>query len=328
MENMEPSSEEMAAEILALAGRQEDATFSGEIREAYRRVALHPNPRAIQLCIARGLPTVASAPGAGMLSIWLGAFVENGADPDETAEPLMETMVRWCRELSDSPDRPSPEPLLNGLQFLGQGLVAHLGASRPLVERFRADETVVNELARVAAMSIGANWVREMLEKTSGTLLVIETERQRGAIVKYENLSNSFHLFTLLQESLREQGWSGRQTSQEVLESARGTAQHEVTDVAWWHYGRGDVPKADIHASVWGELSPDQLPLIDGQQVLLLWPAILKQREWDSGFFYPFLSAASPKIEFVRPLTVEEVETWWNRLQLPRETRRWWQFWS
>jgi hypothetical protein len=62
----------------------------------------------------------------------------------------------------------------------------------------------------------------------------------------------------------------------------------------------------------------DGIDSFDGSQVLLLWPPVLGSRTWDGGFFSPILFATLPKVNVIRTMFATEVETWWERLDLPK----------
>jgi hypothetical protein len=167
----------------------------------------------------------------------------------------------------------------------------------------------------------------ELLRKRSGELVVIHVPSGRGVLAKFENISNGFHLFTLLQGALSGVIPGAGFPNGQALAVARGGAQTAVSDSARWHFGRGDVPRADLSGSIWGEGSPDEIPEIDGSKVILLWKPILGARSWDAGFFGPHLQAAPSNVTVVRPLSDEELLRWRERLGLPEPNAPWWKFW-
>jgi hypothetical protein len=167
----------------------------------------------------------------------------------------------------------------------------------------------------------------ELLRKRSGELVVIHVPSGRGVLAKFENISNGFHLFTLLQGALSGVIPGAGFPNGQALAVARGGAQTAASDSARWHFGRGDVPRADLSGSIWGEGSPDEIPEIDGSKVILLWKPILGARSWDAGFFGPHLQAAPSNVTVVRPLSDEELLRWRERLGLPEPNAPWWKFW-
>jgi hypothetical protein len=279
--------------------------------------------------VARALEDVASPTGAGCLAVWLGAGVEAGRAPEVTCRPILETFLKWSRiveapPVTDDPedyeDEHYPEPdeeTMNGLQLLGRALVAHLSRSSGELRWIADSPEISTEIERVEAVSIGAGWLMHLLRQQSGELIVLGVGHRRGALVRYRNIANCFHLFTLLQGALAARMPGAGKPSETVLGIARGEYQGDGYDHAWWHYGQPTSPNADINSSIWGEGTPEQIARIDGTQVLLLWPPIVESRTWDTGFFMPVLHASLPGVEVIAELSAAETERWWARLGLP-----------
>jgi len=343
---------DMVNDVLMTAERQQGETFSGELRQALNALAMHPEANEARPQIAARLQYLQSPIGTGFLSVWLGAGVENGLDPENTALPLLEVFLKWTRTIetvlederaevadgdSDSEadseadvnaDPPADPKTLMGLERMGQGLVAHLSRTPKLTARLSRNDAVTKELDRVSHLSLGALWVLELLRKRSGSLVVIHGTELRGFRLAYEHLSNCFHLFTLLQGSLAGKMPGARHAKAEVLSVARGESSGEVSDTAWWHYGICTVPHADLMASVRGEADPATIPAVEGQQAMILWPMAIAGRSWDSGFFGPILMSLPPRVTVTSALSVEEVREWRTRLNLPELTKKaWWKFW-
>ncbi len=275
--------------------------------------------------LAARLPDIESCSGAGLLAVLFGSLVESGGDPKPAIPVIAETMVRWCRRIPSPDDGTGPagavpaveDDVPTGTSYLGQALVAHLVRAGQQKAALARDGSFIDDLERVEAVSNGAAWVLQLLRQRSGRLLAIEVERRMAALLDYRNLSNCFHLFTLIQAELADVLADGREADPAVLAAAENGPSGVVSDEAWWHYGPGTVAEPDIAASIWGEASPAEIPEIDGIQVLVLWPALLGSRTWDGAFFAPYLEAAPPSVEFDRLLRPVELEHWWGRLRLP-----------
>ena len=330
------SFDEALTALLEVAGRQRGMTPSADLRQALNALAQHPGRDAAK--VAQALPGVSSPSGAGILAVWLGAGVEGGRDPELTCRPIVETFLRWSRTVETPPvedededgefgeetdeqggdDYPGlDEETAAGLQLLGQALVAHLSRSPDLLKWVADSAEIFDEFERVEHVSPGAAWVMHLLMQRSGELVVLDIAQRKGFRVRYDNISNCFHLFTLLQGALASLIPEAERSSEDLLEIARGNSQGDGYDRSWWHYGQPSCPTADIGASIWGEMGPDGIESVDGVQVLLLWPAILESRVWDAGFFSPVLHAALPNVEMIGELPPAEVEGWWARLKLP-----------
>jgi hypothetical protein len=222
--------------------------------------------------------------------------------------------------------------VLYGVQLLGQALVAHLARSPRLRANIAASSEAVDELSRVEHLAVGATWVLHLLRQRSGELMVIHAEAGKGLRVAYENIANCFHLFTLLQGAIHRVMPGAKTPDARVLAAAVSDDETEVRDSAWWHYGQAHAKRADIAATVFGELGPESIAQVHGKQVLLLWNPVLQSRSWDSGFFRPILHAALPAVKLLGELTVEETSEWWAALELPHPLpqsvpKPWWKVW-
>ena len=327
---------DMVNDVLMAAERQQGESFSGELRRALNALAMHPESSESRPQIASRLQYLQSPIGVGFLSVWLGAAVESGLDPNQTAGPLLEVFLQWTRTIRTLPegsgdadaDPPADANTLMGLERMGQGLVAHLSRAPEFSARLSRNEPVILELERVSHISIGALWVLELLRKRSGTLVVIHGSEPRGFHLAYEHLSNCFHLFTLMQGALAGKMPGARHAAAEVLAVAMGESTGEVSDTAWWHYGIWTHPQPDLMASVWGEADPAKIPALDGQQAVILWPLVIGSRSWDSGFFGPILMAMPPRVTVTHEMSVSEVAEWRSRLKMPAlREKPWWRFW-
>ncbi|MCA8995854.1 MAG: hypothetical protein KDA80_02685 [Planctomycetaceae bacterium] len=323
--------------VLEAASQQRGSGFSDDLREALNQLAALENVSEARLAVASRLPAIDSATGAGAIAVWLGAGVESGASPEPTTVPILQAMVRWCHALElpegteDEAVEEEPPSLdaeiLEGLEMLGRAAVAHLSVHEQ-VDQFSQNEDLHAALERAEPYSIGAMWVAALFQQVSGELIVIHAERRTGYRIRYDNLANCFHLFTLLQGCLAGKMPGAERPDPQVLAIASGESQGQAYDRAWWHYGIGPHPQPELQASVFGEMSPAAIPEVDGQQVLLLWSPILQSRTWDSGFFGPILHARMPNVRIVDELSREEIERWCERLKLPEATMTsWWKFW-
>lgn len=251
--------------------------------------------------LASVLPTLESGLGAGLLCVWFGARVENGADPTRSTDAVA-GVFRNSLELAGRP-----------LQLVGQGLVAHLGRDEAARQRLGADPELLEHLE--SHDDFGAWWVHDALTRRSGTLLVLDPVLREGIRVRYHHLSSCFHLFTLLQDVLPAPWKRGRENA-----AAAATARHEggqEGDSAWFHFGQPTHPRMEMAGSVWGEAGLDSIATVDGEQTLILWPSLLGGRSWDAGFFGLPLEAFPPFVELAEPPDPDRLATWWERLDSP-----------
>ncbi|MCA9795256.1 MAG: hypothetical protein KC910_25780 [Candidatus Eremiobacteraeota bacterium] len=293
--------------VIQAANAQRDEAFSPELREALRGC----EPARI----AAALPAIEEPAGAGLVAVWLGALVEQGQPPECSAEPILDCFLAWTRDLDD--DSQVDQRLALGLRYLGQALVAHLGRSEGLKLKLAQRPGLLERLEELEQHSVAAIWLGHLLRQQSGRLLVLHAIEPVGALMSYHNLTNCAHLFSLLQAALEGKMPGARTASREIVAVARGQSQDpDLTDAAWWHFGQGDCPGAELGASVWAEAAPSSISWFDDHQVMLLWPPILGSRSWNTGFFGPHLEAAPADVRVDRWLTPTEVTRWRQRLRL------------
>ena len=322
--NADSSTQQKIEAVLEAASQEDNPQMSPRLRAALRDIAdlSDETQEQARATLAKKLEEIPSAIGAGFVAVLMGAAVERGMPAEVSCESIRRVLDKWCRTLITEPegseyaDSPADEKVVEGLQLLGQALVAHLSRAKDALDVARRDEAFVSELKRVTHLSYGALWVLELITKRSGEMIVLHVASRSGFRVSYRNFSNCFHLFTLLQAALSEMVPDGKAVDKNLLALARGEIGEKAGDEAWWHYGKADCPRRELAGSIWGEGSPDEIPRVAGEQVILLWPSLLERRGWDAGYFSPFLQAAPPSVEIVGPLTSEEMTHWWNVLRL------------
>lgn len=304
--------------VLTAADRFTGIEDDRELPDALNAVAElgEADRREVRQRLAGGFDGVASAAGAGVLAIWFGAGVEQGVDPKISGASVTRGLVRWCRRLPGEPSELN-QVLARGLEMLGQSAVAHLSRDPDLLASLRNDEEAVEILAAAEARSVGAMWVMQLLRLQGGELIVLHGIERKGFLVRYENLANCFHFFTLLQAALTRDMPGAQQVPEKVLAVAQGAIQEEVYDHAWWHYGQPTSPSPSLETMVFGEMPLDSIDRVDGAQVMLLWPPLVESRSWDGSFFCPHLMAAPPRVKIIRELGERELNRWRTRLNLP-----------
>jgi hypothetical protein len=205
-------------------------------------------------------------------------------------------------------------------------VVTHLARLPARREELGRDVALLARLDELRGYSYGAWWVYEALLKVSGSLTVLHPLEGAGLRLAFANVSNGFHLFSLLQTAVGARLPGGQAPDETVTRVARGKSAEPVTDHAWWHYGSPLSPRADAKAGIGGEDLVRDLPRIDGEPVLLLWPTDGQERPWDSSWLGPHLEALPADASVDRMLTAEETRAWLEKLGVGRQRKRWWPF--
>jgi len=311
-----PSAMNAAADTLLRECRAQKGNAPSEaLREAARafvKEALRSSEplEAVASALATESPSCVS-----WLAIVLGSAAESGADPSVAGERLFAAFEKLAKVVRDGSKRAQDEAI-DVIPRCAQGAVAHLARLPALREKLGANEALLDDLRATEAGSPAAAWVRAALECVSGPLIVLHPLSARGAALRVENVTNCFHLFTLIQCAIGAKIEGGREVRKVIADCAHGRVDAATDDQAFWHYGDPRSSKPEIGASIRGEASVRSIPEIDGTRVLLLWPPLVGARFWDSSFFGPFLDPMPADVVFERMLTDEETRAWMARLGL------------
>jgi hypothetical protein len=271
-------------------------------------------------------------PGAATwIAITCGTAVERGAAAELTGPAVFGLLRSWLPKFpaeTDSAPVETPEQtaLLTLFPFLCQSVVTHLARLPAHRESMGHDLPLLDRLGELQGFSHGAVWVREALLKTSGTIIFLHPPSSTGLRLRYTNVSNCFHLFSLLQTAIGTSIPGGRAPNAAIARVARGKSTEPVNDEAWWHYGSAHSMTVDPARSIWGEGLVREIQPVEGVQVILAWPPVLASRGWDAGFLGPHLDAMPADAVVERPLTTSECESWLERLGVEPK-KRWWRLW-
>jgi hypothetical protein len=262
-------------------------------------------------------------PGAVAWSaVTFGTLVERGAAAEITGPAVLEQLRAWLPRLPAH----GTDASLALFRYLGQAAVAHLARLPAQRLALGRDAALIERLDALRVRTPGAWWVYEALLKSSGTLVLLHPPGGTGLRLSYANVSHGFHLFSLLQTAVGTSLPGGREPDDAVARVARGQSSDTITDEAWWHYGTPLSPKPDAAATIRGEDLAREIPRVDGEQVVLLWPPILRSRTWDSGLYGPHLEAMPADATVERMLTADECRAWLATLGVERRRKSWWPF--
>ena len=278
------------------------------------------NPRLIDE-LASAIPTCESSGSSAWLALTSGTAVESGVRPEATGLAVIELMRLWlphlpvCVDVEEPPEPTDEQSVLLALMpFVGQSVVTHLARMPALRGELGADAQLLARVERLRAFSHGAVWIHEALTKSSGRLILLHPESRTGVKLRYMNVSNAFHLFSLIQTAVGTALPGGREPSDAIARVARGKSTETVNDEAWWHYSHPRARQPDLATMIGGERLVRELPEIEGHRVMLAWSTLLKSRGWDTGFLQPHLAAMPADAVLDGVLTATECETWFDRI--------------
>jgi hypothetical protein len=279
------------------------------------------------------------------LAISCGTLVEFGADPAVLAPHLLAELPRHlalaarlrqrARTAPNDPaallaDDPDGFRSAQGLTYFLLATMAVLCRGASFRQLARANPEITAGIAALRTAHREANFVAQVLDFTDGMeLLVLVPEKELGFRVALEAVNFNFHLFTLLQAALIGGEYlPGDPPSDDVVAVATGAAPHRhlLSDHAQFHFytWQGLLPDGSLAAmnlDTWvpGEARPSEIPEFEGSRIVLIGPALLGARMWDSNFFANIHDALESSAEVVEELAPEQVAAWLSRIrQAPR----------
>jgi hypothetical protein len=304
--------------FVRLAKKEKGTQPSEELINTFERIKEIPrvNEEALWQYFAKDFKKIRSPLSAGYVAVVLGARIEvQGENPEPGIPHILAYFVDILKTVfNDEDEAIIDDETRMGLVFLGRSLVTHLSYC-PEQKRANFFNSEIIEILETAKYeSSAAAWVLEILHMRSGELIVLHTEYMVGVRVKYQNISNCFHLFSLLQIELEEVMPGAKEVKEEILEVIQSKGESECMDEAWWNYEHDEGVGEFKIRLVFGELSPETISRVNGEQVLLL-SAPMGSRSWDSNFFWPYLAAAPSSVKLMEELPKEEVIEWISRLK-------------
>ena len=198
---------------------------------------------------------------------------------------------------------------------LRYGLAAKAMLSDPGVRAaVRADSSALEGLTQIVhALSTQLSEfvaVKELLQMAEvDTILVLDRASWRGFRIRFDGIGDNFQLHTLLADALI--GKEGRRLPG-TRPDPRWTAScldAPVDPLADMVQGEWDLVGAD-GTWVGNEAHPRDIPVVDGERVLVLEPQTLVQ-SWRAGRRHPHIQGS---LEVLEELGQGEVTAWWARI--------------
>ncbi|MGG6894029.1 hypothetical protein [Rhizobium sp. BR 315] len=302
---------DLLAACRAYVGGRVDPSFNAAAQAFYASAKAQPKIAARAARELSRLPP----PGAAILANMLGTIVEKGGAVERSGVAVWELYMSWLpqihrgfagrKELS-----PRQRQLLDAFQLLGQSAVSHLSAMPQERKLAAGNKELMAQLAELQDYTPGAAWVRHVLLSRSDALLVLHLPSRQGFRLRYDNVVNCFHLFTLIQAAFGETLPGGHAPNRFIVDMARCvTVAEEGYDEPWWRYETVQPDRSGL-AEISGEASVETIARIDGRQVILLSAPIEGAALWDTSFFTPQLFAMPANVVLEETLTAQEVEEW------------------
>lgn len=178
----------------------------------------------------------------------------------------------------------------------------------------RADRGALDELGQlVQALSTRLNEFGEVAEllrmSEVSRALVLDRASSRGFRVRFDGVSDNFQLHTLLADALiGKEGHRlpGTRPDPRWVAASLDAAVDPLADVV---RGEWDLVGGD-GTWVGNEASPGDIPLVDGERVLVLEPQSLLH-SWRAGRRHPHITGAFTVLEELHP---DEAASWWSRM--------------
>ncbi len=306
---------DLLAACRAYAGGRVDQRFNAAAQAFYASAKAQPK---IVARAARELGRL-PPPGAAILANMLGTIIEKGGSVERSGAAVWDLYLAWLpqihRGFSGRKELSARQrQLLDTFQLLSQSAVSHLSAMPQERKQAADNRGLMTQLAELQDYTPGAAWVRQVLMSRSDALLVLHLPSRRGFRLRYENIVNGFHLFTLIQALFGETLPGGRAPNRFIVDMARCvTVAEEGNDEPWWRY-QTVRPDAPGPVEISGEAPVETIARIDGRQVILLSPPVEGAALWDTSFFTPQLFAMPANVVLEEALTAQEAEEWLAKL--------------
>lgn len=158
-------------------------------------------------------------------------------------------------------------------------------------------------------------------------LLVLYPGKRQGFIATANDLNNCFHLLFLLEEQIaenlgRKYGMSSFNADKSLIDLAYGEYPEDCWDKSYvMHFTEcnysvmphTECGNDDIMNLVWGEMPPDDIPVVDGYAVIVLLDKG-PGRSFDAKFLAVPHNALDPYVEIERELSSGEYGKWEARI--------------
>lgn len=307
--------EALVAQVLAVPiawTEHPNAAFNDPVFRKLFDAMRSATPQLLDRAIA-GLAAGLDAPDsyqAARIALSIGTLVEYGASPELAAEAVL-------RRLHGELTQPSADNARHQrcVKFFGLASMAMLSRSASVRAAARRRRGLHAALSASDVAETG--FVTRTLALVDDLpVLVLHVERPEAFRIRLDAVACIFHFMTLLAYRFPE--WCGDDPPDaEVSAIARGEQPltELVSDHARFHLF--DYSGLDRHpgSSLWGEASPDSIPMLDGERVVLVGKQLFGSRSWDANFFANYHDALRSGIRVEARLDQADYDRWLDRIR-------------
>ena len=247
---------------------------------------------------------------AARIALTVGTLVEYGSNPELAAEAVLRRLHGELTEPSGDNARHQ-----RSVKFLGLASMAMLSRSAAVraAARYRPGFRAALSASEVAETGFIARTL-ELVDDLP--LLVLHVERPEAFRIRLDGGASIFHFMTLLAHRFPD--WCDDDPPDpEVSAIARGEQPltELVSDHARFHLF--DYSGFDRHpgSSLWGEASPETIPMLDGERVVLVGKKLFGSRSWDANFFANYHDALRSGIRVEARLEQADYDDWVERVR-------------
>lgn len=161
-------------------------------------------------------------------------------------------------------------------------------------------------------------------------LLVMNPEQEKGFLATAKDLKNCFHLLFLLEEQIYQKlrnsiEMPGYFADASIMDLAHGEYPKDCWGKSYCTYfleldytslalSKEELGQGNSYPLIWGEMSPNNIPMIDNHAVIVLWKKCIN-RNFSSEFMFVDHPALNPYVKIEKELTDEEYKYWLNRIK-------------
>jgi hypothetical protein len=265
---------------------------------------------------------------ASRIAMTTGIIVEWGADPAIAAPAILDRLGQWQtasgialrinpeNEASLFAEAPDEVKIWKALRYLIMPAMTMLCLDVKLRRSARIPD-LYNLSDTLAGVHREVRFLQRLINLVDDEeLIVLHPLEHKGFRIRLEAIASNFHIFSLLQGTLVGEPahgmLAGPRPNRKVIATATGEMPHDrlITDTSVWQYASWTAlrPNGTLASeTIAGEVSPREIPIFEGDRVVLLGPPLPAARGWDSSFFTNLHDVLRSKVEVVEILSADEV---------------------